>query len=68
MINDSVTSFYINSNCTRGGEDLITWGTVEPLCRTFETNVKLCIINTSIDKKEIKTEPIKTEVFWLIRT
>lgn len=46
-------SFYIDSNCTRGGEDLTTWATVESLCNTFETNIKVHTNNTSLKKKRL---------------
>ena len=42
----------IDSNCTRGDEDLKIWLTVELLCYTFETNIRLFINSTSIKKKE----------------
>lgn len=43
-------TFYVDSNHTRGGEDIIIWLTVEPLCYTFETNIKLYINGISIKK------------------
>ena len=41
----------MDSDHTGGGQDLITWVNVEPLCCVFETNVRLYIHDTSIKKK-----------------
>lgn len=39
-------------NCTRGGEDVIMWVTIESVCCIFEMNMRLYINNTLIIRKK----------------
>lgn len=70
MQSDSVTSFYIDSNCTRGGEDLIMCLTVEPLCFTLETIIKLHVNDISIKKEQCISYAIEFiyKTMWLYQT
>lgn len=43
IVNDSVTSYYVDGDRTGGGEDLIIWVYAEPLCCVFEPNIRLYI-------------------------
>lgn len=45
-VNDPVTSYYVDSDCTRGCEDLIILVTVETLCCIIATNKKLYMNDT----------------------
>lgn len=48
-----------DSRCTRGGEDSIIWVSFEPLCCIFDTNIRLCINDTSIKNLNKKRQTFK---------